>query len=107
MYATTVEPVDARAEFENIATVWRKFLVVCFYVFIPYTALPFLIGFFACCGEKMQKVLYPLGCVTCIVFLVKCVLFWWALAIRGSSEGKVAAGKQVKACEDAIYSFDQ
>ena len=98
LYATTVEPVDARYEFENIPPLWRNYCVVCFYVFIPYTALPLLLGLCACCGEKMKNMLYCLGGLTCCTFLVKSVLFWWGLVLRASLQGKVAAGKQVKEC---------
>merc|ERR1719188_2327929 len=48
-------------------------------------------------------------CMLCagLAFLAKCGLFWWAVVLRFSLDGRVAAGKMIPECFDKHQVIDE
>ena len=100
MTATT-EPTGTSGE-RDVAALWRLCFTWAFYVHAVLGFFATFGGIFVCIGNAFTAVGFV--CMLCggISFLFKCAIFWWAVVLRLSEEGRVTAGKLVEECKEKL-----
>lgn len=85
----------------NVAEKWRTFWTWAFWLHLIMVILMCLTGAFSCAGDKTAAIAHACGGLGCCTVLAKWGFWVWALILRFSDEGSVAAGQMVAECENA------
>ena len=84
----------------DVGAIWRTFYICAFIIHICFGLFATFAGVFICSDEKsivkVGKVSYFFAIVA---LLAKIALFWWAVILRATQEGSVAAGKMIDECK--------
>lgn len=84
----------------DVAEAWRSFFVVSFWIHLAMVVLLCLAGCFSFV-EKLVAVGASCGGLGCCVVLAKWGIWVWAIMLRFSDSGSVAAGKMIEECQNA------
>ena len=83
----------------DVAVVWRTFYTWAFGVYLALAIFPTVAGTLICIGENVA--VGGAVCAGCagVGVLVKWAIWIWAIVLRTTTEGRVAAGKMIGECE--------